>query len=88
MSSSLHNYFGAELDLQPAPGVRCDLTEKGSSGKPTVTHQCKKYALNHAALVGVDYDKITHLASHEKNVTKLHYLTLCTDAMHRCGRFL
>ena len=35
-----------------AAGVRCDLTEKGISGKPTVTHHFKKYALNHAALVG------------------------------------
>ena len=27
--------------------------------------------------------QITHVASHERNVTKLHYMTLCHDAMHR-----
>ena len=34
----------------------------------------------------VEYDEITHLASHERNVTKNSYLTLCTDAIHRCAR--
>lgn len=92
-------------------GVKCDLSEKpGASGKPTVTHQLKKYAVALAALVGyalhlcllccfrqpvcalmaillvarrVDYDKIAHLASHERNVTRNHYMTTCADAMHR-----
>ena len=35
-----------------ASGVRCDLNEKGISGKPTVTYHLKKYAVNNAALVG------------------------------------
>ena len=34
-------------------------------------------------LYRVDYEKIQHLASHERNVTKNHYLTICLDAMHR-----
>ena len=64
-------------------GVRCNLTEKGVSGKPTVTHNLKKYALNLAGLVGVDYAKISHLGSHDRDVTRNHYLTVCLDAMHR-----
>ena len=35
----------------------------------------------------VDYDKLNHLASHEKDVKKLHYLTLCADAMHRVAGY-
>ncbi|KAK9816893.1 hypothetical protein WJX72_006860 [[Myrmecia] bisecta] len=66
-----------------AAGVQCDLSEKGASGKATVTHQCKKFAVAQAALVNVDYDKITHIASHERNVTKQHYMTICHDALHR-----
>ncbi|KAK9811715.1 hypothetical protein WJX72_008890 [[Myrmecia] bisecta] len=66
-----------------AAGVQCDLSEKGASGKATVTHQCKKFAVAQAALVNVDYNKITHIASHEQNVTKQHYMTICHDALHR-----
>ena len=39
-----------------------------------------------AQVCRVDYDEITHLASHERNVTKNSYLTLCTDAIHRFAR--
>ncbi|KAK9807650.1 hypothetical protein WJX72_005346 [[Myrmecia] bisecta] len=34
-------------------GVSCDLSDKGSAGKPTVTHQLKKFAIAQAALVGL-----------------------------------
>lgn len=40
---------GAELRV---PGVPCDESPKGAAGKPTVCHNCKQYAINHAALVG------------------------------------
>ena len=76
--------LGSSMVLAGA-GVRCDLTEKGVSGKPTVTHNLKKYALNLAGLVGVDYAKISHLGSHDRDVTRNHYLTVCLDAMHRQG---
>ena len=34
------------------PGVPCDESPKGAAGKPTVCHNLKQYAINHAALVG------------------------------------
>ena len=40
-----------ELSCLP-PGVSCDESPKGAAGKPTVCHNCKQYAINHAALVG------------------------------------
>ena len=64
-----------------------ELSEKGSAGKNTVFHHCKQYSLNYASLVGADYDDITHLASHERDVTKTSYLTLATAALHRMGGF-
>ena len=68
-------------------GVAVELSEKGSAGKNTVFHHCKQYSLNYASLVGADYEDITHLASHERDVTKTSYLTLATAALHRMGGF-
>lgn len=51
-------------------GVPCDLNVKLKGAKNTVTHHAKIYALNHAALVGVDYSNIKWLASHEVDVTR------------------
>ncbi|KAK9830226.1 hypothetical protein WJX72_010442 [[Myrmecia] bisecta] len=67
-------------------GVPCNLTVK-AGGKHTVTHHCKQYALALAGLVGVDYANMQWIASHERDVTRMHYLTLATDAMHRMGGF-
>ncbi|KAK9829852.1 hypothetical protein WJX72_008258 [[Myrmecia] bisecta] len=67
-------------------GVPCDLTLT-EGGKHTVTHHCKQYALNLAALCGVDYASIQWIASHERDVTRMHYLTLANDAIHKMGGF-
>ncbi|KAK9814157.1 hypothetical protein WJX72_001333 [[Myrmecia] bisecta] len=72
------------LRAPKSPGVPCNLTVK-AGGKHTVTHHCKQYALALAGLVGVDYANMQWIASHERDVTRMHYLTLATDAMHRMG---
>ena len=59
--------------------VKCDV-----ASWPRVSAQPNVRSATHCMCVHrVDYDKITHLASHERNVTKMHYLTVCVDAMHR-----
>lgn len=67
-------------------GVPCDLTTR-EGGKNTVTHHCKQYSLNLAALTGTDYANIQWIASHDRDVTRSHYLALCTDAIHRLAGF-
>ncbi|KAK9805625.1 hypothetical protein WJX72_008692 [[Myrmecia] bisecta] len=67
-------------------GVPCDMTVS-EGGRHTVTHNCKQYALNLAAMVGVDYASIQFVASHERDVTRMHYLTLAMDALHKKAGF-
>lgn len=55
--------------LVPLTGVPCSLNVK-EGAKNTVTHHCKMYALNHAALCGVSYDETKYLGSHEVDVTR------------------
>ncbi|KAK9830525.1 hypothetical protein WJX72_012253 [[Myrmecia] bisecta] len=79
---SFHWEHCAMGQLLRAAGVPCDMT-LSEGGRNTVTHNCKQYALNLAAMVGVDYASIQFVASHERDITRMHYLTLATDALHK-----